>query len=120
MRVLLVEDDMAVRDATRLLLKIEGYQVVAVGSLPEALERARSAEGIDLLVTDYHLGDGQTGLEVIAAVRDTLKTPVRSVLMTGDAPSAIRDLPRDPYFRIAAKPIRAAELMTLLRGLLAA
>ena len=118
-RVLLVEDDMAVRDATRLLLKVEGYQVVAVASLAEALQRVREAEGIDLLVTDYHLGEGETGLQVIAAVRDTLKAPVKSVLITGDTSSAIRDLPRDPYFRVASKPIKAEELLTLLRSLLA-
>jgi len=119
-RVLLVEDDMAVRDATRLLLKIEGYQVVAVASLAEALQRAREAEGIDLLVTDYHLTGGETGIQVIAAIRDTLKIPVKSVLITGDTSSAIKDLPCDPYFRVASKPIKAEELLTLLRGLLAA
>jgi two-component system CheB/CheR fusion protein len=119
-RVLLVEDDMAVRDATRLLLKIEGYQVVAVASLAEALQRVREAEGIDLLVTDYHLAQGETGIQVIAAIRDTMKTPVKSVLITGDTSSAIKDLPRDPYFRVASKPIRAEELLTLLRGLLSA
>src|SRR5581483_12473193 len=96
-RVLLVEDDMAVRDATRLLLKVEGYQVVAVATLEEALQRAREAEGIDLLVTDYHLADGETGVQVIAEVRDTLKIQVKSVLITGDTSSAIKDLPRDPY-----------------------
>ena len=119
-RVLLVEDDMAVRDATRLLLKVEGYQVVAVATLAEALQRVREAEGIDLLVTDYHLAAGETGIQVIAAVRDTLKAPVKSVLITGDTSSAIKDLPRDPYFRVASKPIKAEELLTLLRGLLAA
>jgi two-component system, sensor histidine kinase len=117
-RVLLVEDDMAVRDATRLLLKVEGYQVVAVASLAEALQRVREAEAIDLLVTDYHLGEGKTGVEVIAAVRDTLKAQVKSVLITGDTSSAIRDLPGDPDFRVASKPIKAEELLRLLRELL--
>jgi len=32
----------------------------------------------------------------------------------------VRDLPRDGYLRIASKPIRAEELLTLLRALLAA
>jgi hypothetical protein len=30
------------------------------------------------------------------------------------------DLPRDPYLRIASKPIRAEELLTLVRALLTA
>jgi hypothetical protein len=40
--------------------------------------------------------------------------------MTGDTSSAIKDLPRDPYLRVASKPIEAGELLTLLRALLAA
>ena len=50
-RVLLVEDDKSVRDATRLLLAVEGYQVTALATLAEALRHARNGSGIDLLVT---------------------------------------------------------------------
>ncbi len=111
-RVLLVEDDSGVRDATRMLLKVEGYRVAAVASLEEAL--AAAAEGVDLLVTDYHLRDGQTGTEVIAAVRRTLGKPLKCVLITGDTSSSIRQLPRDPDLRVASKPVQAEQLLTLL------
>ncbi len=114
-RVLLVEDDSGVRDATRLLLRVEGYRVAAVASLEEAL--AAASEGVDLLVTDYHLSDGQTGTEVIAAMRRTLGRPVKCVLMTGDTSSLIRELPRDPDLRVASKPVQAEELLTLLGAL---
>ena len=119
-RVLLVEDDLAVRDATRLLLKVEGYHVTAVASLTEAMRAARAAEGVDLLVTDYHLQDGETGTQVIAAIREALQAPLKAVLLTGDTSNAIKELPRDPSLRIASKPIRAEELLTIIRGLLAA
>jgi two-component system CheB/CheR fusion protein len=119
-RVLLVEDDLAVRDATRLLLKVEGYHVTAVASLTEAMRAARAAEGVDLLVTDYHLQDGETGTQVIAAIREALQEPLKAVLLTGDTSNAIKELPRDPSLRIASKPIRAEELLTIIRGLLAA
>jgi PAS domain S-box-containing protein len=118
-RVLLVEDDAAVRAATRMLLKVEGYRVTAVGSLAEALHHAREANGIDLLVTDYHLSDGELGTQVIAALRESLALPVKAVLMTGDTSTAIAELPRDPYLRVASKPIDADDLLTLLRALLA-
>ncbi len=111
-RVLLVEDDNGVRDATRMLLKVEGYRVAAVASLEEALVAA--AEGIDLLVTDYHLRDGQTGTEVIAALRRTLGKPLKCVLITGDTSSSIRQLPLDPDLRVASKPVQAEQLLMLL------
>jgi two-component system, sensor histidine kinase len=119
-RVLLVEDDKSVRDATRLLLSVEGYQVTGVATLGEALEHAARRTAIDLLVTDYHLADGETGTAVISALREALGTHLKAVLITGDTSTAVKELPRDPFMRIASKPIQADELLTLMRALLAA
>jgi len=117
-RVLLVEDDASVRDATRMLLKSEGYYVTAVASLTEALEHASKDPSLDLLVTDYHLRDGETGTQVIGAVREALRVSIRAVLITGDSSSAMRELPADPHLRVAIKPIKADELLGILAALL--
>ena len=104
-----------------MLLKVEGYHVTAVGSLTEALQKARELDGIDLLITDYHLQDGETGTQVIVALREALQGVLKAVLITGDALCDIRGLlPRDPYLRIASKPIKAGELLTMVGTLLAA
>jgi PAS domain S-box-containing protein len=116
--VLLVEDDAAVRDATRMLLKADGYRVTAVSSLAEALRIPDEDTGLDLLVADYHLSDGETGTQVITALRASQGVALKAVLITGDTSSAIKELPRDPHLRVASKPIKADELLTLLRGLL--
>ena len=117
-RVLLVEDDLAVRDATRLLLKVEGYDVVPVATLAEALQKTRELDGVDILVTDYHLRDGETGIQVIAALREATSVALRAILITGDTSTAIKELPLDPNLRVASKPIRAEELLGLIRALL--
>ena len=114
-RVLLVEDDAWVRDATRMLLSVEGYRVTAVATLEEALEVASA--GVDILVTDYHLSDGLTGTQVITALRETLGRSLKAVLVTADTSSALRDLPRDPDLCVASKPLRAEEMLTLLTTL---
>ena len=119
-RVLLVEDDRSVRDATRLLLTVEGYEVTGVATLGEALEHAAHKNAIDLLVTDYHLANGETGTAVISALRESLGTHLKAVLITGDTSTAVKELPRDPFMRIASKPVQADELLTLMRALLAA
>ena len=118
-RVLVVEDNASVRQATSLLLELEGYHVTPVGSLSEALQHIQQGHGIDLLITDYHLGDGETGMQVISRLRETLGNSLRAVITTGDTSSAIRQLPRDPHLRFASKPVRADELLALLRALLA-
>ena len=39
----------------------------------------------------------------------------KAVLVTGDTSSAVKDLPSDPYLRVASNPIKADALLTLLR-----
>jgi two-component system, sensor histidine kinase len=73
-----------------------------------------------LLVTDYHLSNGETGTQVIAALRKSLGKPLKAVLITGDTSSAVKELQRDEWLRLARKPIRAEELLTLLKSLFAA
>jgi two-component system, sensor histidine kinase len=117
-RVLLVEDDPAVLNATRMLLKSDGYEVTGVATLAEALEQARADTRIDLLVTDYHLRGGETGTRVIDSLRAQLDRPLKAVLITGDTSSAVKELPQDPWLRIVSKPVNADKLLSLLRALL--
>jgi CheY-like chemotaxis protein len=118
-RVLLVEDDAGVRDATRMLLRVEGYRVTAVAGLAEAQRSVREEGSPDLLLTDYHLANGETGVEVLSALRNMLGPGVKAVLMTGDAANLLQGMAGDARVRIAGKPIHAAELLQLMRVLLA-
>jgi CheY-like chemotaxis protein/anti-sigma regulatory factor (Ser/Thr protein kinase) len=117
-KILVTEDEPAVLRATRLLLELEGYQVIATANREEALERAREHPNIDLVVSDYHLKEDQTGLDVITTVREVLARNVPAILVTGDTSSAIRRLPRDIALRLASKPIDADELLMLIHELL--
>ncbi len=118
-RILLVEDDAAVLNATRMLLRSEGYQVTTALSMAEAMEQVTIDPRIDLLVTDYHLQAGETGTQVIASLRAALGRPLKAVLMTGDTSSDMNRLLADPFMRIASKPVHAEELLNLLQALLA-
>jgi PAS domain S-box-containing protein len=118
-RILLAEDNASVRRATCMLLELEGYHVTPVASLAEALQHVREQNRVDLLVSDYHLSDSETGTQVIAALRAELGTSLPSILTTGDTSSAIKRIPCDPHLRITSKPIQAEELLALLRELLA-
>jgi CheY-like chemotaxis protein len=113
--VLLVEDDAGVRDATRMLLRVEGYQVTTAGSLDEALEKSRGMRAPpDLVVTDYHLGSGETGVQVIAALREATGQDIKAVLVSGDTSSAMRALGRDHRLRVVSKPIEPEEFMAIV------
>jgi two-component system, sensor histidine kinase len=120
-QLLLVEDEPGVRNAMRMLLKIEGYRVVTAASADEALDHLRAADAnFDLVVTDYHLEGGRTGTQVIAAAREFLGDTLKAILVTGDTSTAIRELKADANLRITSKPINSDELLGLVRSLLAA
>lgn len=117
--LLLVEDDPGVRKATRLFLKGEGYQVSTAASSAEAMQCLQSHPDIRIIISDYHLENGQTGTEVIAAARARFAADFRAILVTGDTSSAIADLERDGHLRVTSKPINPDELLGMISDLLA-
>jgi PAS domain S-box-containing protein len=118
-RILLVEDEPGVRNAMRMLFRIEGYAVTTAATAGEAMELLETTE-FDLLVTDYHLEGGRTGTQVIASARQARGPGLKAVLVTGDTSPAVREMPADANLRITSKPINSDELLALVRGLLAA
>jgi PAS domain S-box-containing protein len=116
--ILLVDDDARVRNATRSLLRIEDYMVHSAETYAEALEHAAAHPEIQLLITDYHLGGGETGLQVVESVRARLGAELPAVLITGDTSLAIRELPAERRLRTVSKPVNPDELLKLIRELL--
>lgn len=119
-KILLVEDEPGVRNAMRMLLKIEGYQVITAAGAAEALEHLSVTGDVDLIVTDFHLEGGRTGTQVISAARAMMSPSLKAVLVTGDTSSAIREIQGDVNLRITSKPINSDELLGLIKSLLAA
>jgi two-component system, sensor histidine kinase len=117
--LLLIEDDAAVLNAMRLLLGTEGYRVTATSSAEEALGRAAQLADIDIIVSDFHLGDGSNGFDAIAAIRSALGRTTKAILVTGDTtPAMDRRCEPGPALRVVRKPIAADELLKTLRELL--
>ncbi len=116
-RILLVEDDASVRDATRLLLKISGYAVTAVTNATEALDHA-TREGLpDLLITDYHLGRDKTGVELLHALRSQAVV-LPAIVVSGDTSHAMRDIARLDALHLLSKPVDANALLKAISELL--
>jgi CheY-like chemotaxis protein len=112
--VLLIEDDAAVSAAASLLLRVAGYRVTVAASTAEALEHARRNRDFDVVLSDYHLGHSETGVDAIAAVRAVRGPGLRAVLMSGDTGLRLTDVARGPDTAIAQKPINADDLLALL------
>jgi signal transduction histidine kinase len=90
LRVLLVDDEVAVRDSTRLFLEAVGCRVTSAENVAEAL-RAADEEPVDIVVADYRLGDGENGVDLIRALR-ARHPRLAAILVSGDtAPERLRE-----------------------------
>lgn len=116
--ILLVEDDPGVRNSTRMLLRVEGHAVSTASNLKEAVRLAAEHPDIGMLVSDYHLGSNETGVQVVAAVREAIGPDVKAILVTGDTSSAMRALTHDSNLRTLSKPVNADEMLALVDAML--
>ena len=80
-RVLVVDDDPGVRNFLRMLLELEGYEVVTVGNGNEALEAQRS-DPAAIVLTDIFMPDAE-GMETIVRLRTEFPQS-KIIVMSGD------------------------------------
>ncbi|UDL89391.1 response regulator [Mesorhizobium sp. PAMC28654] len=119
--IMVVEDETDVLDAMVLLLGLEGHRVHAGRSAAEVLRVHAEALAVgeapvDLIIADYRLGEGATGLEAVRALRAHLGRAVPSIIVTGDtSPSRLKEVSASGS-RILHKPIAGEELREAIRA----
>ncbi len=107
-RVLLVDDEEAVRDVTAQMLLDLGYAVTSVASASDALAVIHDGNWPDLLVTD-HLMPAMTGTELARVARQLLPD-LRILIISGYA----EDAELNPELPLLAKPFSLPELASAL------
>ena len=117
--ILVVEDHPGVLNATLLLLRSAGYEVTTATSLTEAIERTRDSPDLGLVITDYHLGRGDTGKQVVSSVRELRGPRFKAIVITGDTASAVHRFDGDESLCWMTKPVDPEQLLTLIKRLLA-
>ncbi len=83
LKILLVEDDPEVLDATELLLESEGMEVQTARSAQEGLAYVAERDFPELVIADYRLPD-LNGCELIARLRAQSGIEIPSIVVTGD------------------------------------
>lgn len=112
-RILLVEDDGALRGALRELFEREGYEVVAAADAAAA--RSAMAAGADLVVLDVGLPDGD-GVALCRAWRAAgVETPVLFLTARDDEIDVVRALDAGGGDYVT-KPFRMQELLSRIRA----
>lgn len=115
-KLLLVEDDDAVREMTSRILTHRGYEVVEAPNAAAALEIG--LDGIDLLLTDNAMPN-MTGVELVDRLR-AVSRGIPVIVMSGYVAEATVEAGDAPGIFWLQKPFGATTLLAAVQGALAA
>lgn len=110
--IVLIDDDQSVRESMGGLLSSWGYQVIEAHSTEAAATvLGRRHDTPALIIADYELGDGKTGIDCISALRGSCDRTVPAFLISGgfDGKS------RQAGIEVLKKPLTPAALRDALQ-----
>lgn len=112
MRILVVDDELSMREYLEILLAQEGYEVLLASSGVNARD-ILLREDIDCVVSDMRLGK-DTGIDVLRVAR-SLPSPPEVILITAyGTPEAAVSAMREGAYDFIRKPIDNEELKALI------
>jgi signal transduction histidine kinase/CheY-like chemotaxis protein len=116
--IAIIDDDDLVRASMQGLIGQWGCEAVFAASGEELL-RKLGGRTPDVIVCDYRLPRGETGIEVITRTRAACAKDVPAMLITGDTSPKLMRAAEDAGYPLLHKPVRPAKLRALLTHLLA-
>jgi signal transduction histidine kinase/CheY-like chemotaxis protein len=113
--IAVVEDEADVLEGLCLLLESWGARVIAAAS-SDALQERLAAEphAPDLVIADYLLRGGSSGVEAIRAVRDRYRVQVAAIVVTASTLPAHLDDAKSIGAHVLLKPVMPAKLRALI------
>jgi len=97
--IVVIEDERNVLEALKRLLILGGHRVYADRSAQLAKDALRTSTislaevRVDLIIADYRLGDGTTGIEAIGDIRRYIGENIPAVIVTGDtSPERLKEV----------------------------
>jgi len=117
--IVVIDDDSLVLDGMRGILQSWGSRVVTAASDMGVLRQlAGKGEPPDLIISDYRLADGQSGIEAIARLRSVLGAAIPAFLVSGDTgPERLREASASGHL-LLHKPVAPMALRTAVNRLL--
>lgn len=115
-RILVVDDELSMREFLSILLEREGYSVTVASSADDALRTLESAL-FDLVLSDVNM-PGLSGIELLARIKE--KSPETAVLMLtafSAAEQAVEAMKLGAYDYIC-KPFKNEEIKQLIKNAL--
>ena len=115
--VVLIEDDVNVANAWGLLLEAEGYRVATAASAVEAKAVIKHLADVPaLIISDFHLLDGSTGVEAVSDIREYYKQLIPAFIVSGDTSKVVKDARPLDNCTLLSKPVNTNRLLSAARA----
>jgi CheY-like chemotaxis protein len=116
--VVVIDDDPLVLEGLGGLLRKWGCRVVTAASPDAVLAALAGQRPPDLIISDYRLADGHSGIKAIEDLRASFGAPVPAFLISGDtAPERLREA-QDSGHHMLHKPVPPMKLRAMLHQFL--
>ena len=116
-KVLLVEDDAAVRRSLQLVLQARGFDVKAFAD-PELLLHDGAIEGAGCLIADFRLQQNCSGLDLLSALRHRCWTGPAILITAYPSAALVEEASERGFAAVLSKPFRDRELADTVARLL--
>jgi PAS domain S-box-containing protein len=110
--VILIEDDVNVANAWGMLLESEGYRVATAKSATEASAIIDHLDTVpSLLISDFHLLDGSTGVEAVQGIREFYGVNIPAFIVSGDTSKVVKEARPVDNCTLMSKPVNTSRLL---------
>jgi len=115
--VVVIDDDALALAGTDGLLKSWGCHVITAVSDRDALA-SLDQDTPDLIISDFHLKEGRTGIDAITQIREVLGATIPALLISGDmSPERVREA-NESGNHLLHKPVGPMTLRAMISRLL--
>ncbi|WOJ93840.1 PAS-domain containing protein [Congregibacter variabilis] len=115
-KVVCIDNDLRIREAMSAMLTADGCEVNTVATRMELLDALRGFEA-HVVVADFHLDDGDTGIVALQWVFEKLGWSCPCIMVSADDGASVRDQARLAGYRALAKPVNPQRLKALILAL---
>jgi len=113
--VVAIEDDASILHGLERVLSAWEAEVCACRTVDEALiQLSRETRDPDVVIADYRLAGGRSGLHAVEKVRATFDRDLPAIVMTGDTSAQVTDSIKASGCRLAHKPLEPQALRRLI------
>jgi CheY-like chemotaxis protein len=117
LRVLCLDNDPLILEGMEELLQTMGAQVTTAANREQLLSQFSNGGYPDIVLADYHLDGGDTGLNAVLEARKHNGSDIPCIIISADDSDVIRDRAKAVGYRFLPKPVNATRLRALVLAL---